>query len=107
MLYFSTENPGGRSPNLPPEVPAAWRTYKTDGLIKQCFSIITLSGRKLHIISYYTKRDVRESRLRKLQEDPHFRRALIASANLFANNPGLTLPLPAPAGASSSSDSAD
>ncbi|KAL9937739.1 hypothetical protein V8E36_003284 [Tilletia maclaganii] len=77
-------------------------TYKTDGLIKQSFSITTLSGRKLHIISYYTKRDVRENRLRKLQEDPHFRRALIASANLFANNPGLTLPLPAPAGASSS-----
>ena len=36
--------------------------YKIDGLIKQSFSMTTTSGRKLHIVSYYTKRDLREGR---------------------------------------------
>lgn len=46
--------------------------YKTDGLIKQSFSMTTTSGRKLHVISYYTKSDVREGRLRRVGEDPRF-----------------------------------
>ncbi|KAK0524715.1 Gluconate transport-inducing protein [Tilletia horrida] len=69
-------------------------TYKLDGLIKQSFSITTLTGRKLHIISYYTKRDIRENRLRKIHEDPHFRRALSASTSLFGNVNGITIPPP-------------
>lgn len=46
--------------------------YKSDGLIKQSFSMTTSSGRKLHVISYYTKSDVREGRLRWIGEDPRF-----------------------------------
>jgi len=46
--------------------------YKPDGLIKQSFSITTSSGRKLHVISYFTKRDIREGRLRRVSEDPRF-----------------------------------
>lgn len=46
--------------------------YKIDGLIKQSFSMTTTSGRKLHIVSYYTKRDLREGRLRRVSEDPRF-----------------------------------
>ncbi|PWZ02264.1 hypothetical protein BCV70DRAFT_198542 [Testicularia cyperi] len=46
--------------------------YKTEGLIKQSFSMTTTSGRKLHVISYYTKRDVREGLLRRVSEDPRF-----------------------------------
>lgn len=46
--------------------------YKPEGLIKQSFSITTTSGRKLHVISYFTKRDVREGRLRRVSEDPRF-----------------------------------
>nr|UOP57163.1 cAMP-independent regulatory protein pac2-like protein [Thecaphora frezii] len=46
--------------------------YKADGLIKQSFSMTTTSGRKLHAISYYTKRDVREGLLRRVSEDPRF-----------------------------------
>lgn len=46
--------------------------YKPDGLIKQSFSVTTTSGRKLHVISYFTKRDVREGRLRRVSEDPRF-----------------------------------
>lgn len=46
--------------------------YKTDGLIKQSFSMTTTSGRKLHVISYYTKSDVREGRLRRVGEDQRF-----------------------------------
>ncbi|EPQ28635.1 uncharacterized protein PFL1_03938 [Pseudozyma flocculosa PF-1] len=46
--------------------------YKTEGLIKQSFSMTTTSGRKLHAISYYTKRDVREGALRRVSEDPRF-----------------------------------
>ncbi|KAE8226078.1 hypothetical protein CF319_g1289 [Tilletia indica] len=69
-------------------------TYKIDGLIKQSFSITTLSGRKMHIISYFTKRDVRESRLRKIHEDPHFRRALSASAAVFGTGAATAAALP-------------
>ncbi|UZJ55118.1 hypothetical protein CBS101457_004438 [Exobasidium rhododendri] len=46
--------------------------YKPDGLIKQSFSITTSSGRKLHVISYFTKRDIREGRFRRVSEDPRF-----------------------------------
>ena len=46
--------------------------YKAEGLIKQSFSMTTTSGRKLHVISYYTKRDVREGMLRRVSEDPRF-----------------------------------
>lgn len=50
----------------------ATNQYKPDGLIKQSFSITTSSGRKLHVISYFTKRDIREGRLRRVGEDPRF-----------------------------------
>lgn len=46
--------------------------YKIEGLIKQSFSMTTNSGRKLHIVSYYTKRDLREGHLRRVSEDPRF-----------------------------------
>lgn len=46
--------------------------YKAEGLIKQSLSMTTTSGRKLHVISYYTKRDVREGLLRCVSEDPRF-----------------------------------
>lgn len=46
--------------------------YKVDGLIKQSFTMTTTSGRKLHIISYYHKRDLREHLLRRIDDDPRF-----------------------------------
>ena len=46
--------------------------YKVDGLIKQSFSMTTTSGRKMHIISYYTKRDARECLLRRVVDDERF-----------------------------------
>lgn len=46
--------------------------YKVEGLIKQSFSMTSTSGRKLHIVSYYTKRDLREGTLRRTSEDPRF-----------------------------------
>ena len=47
----SSADPNGPRSNL----------YRIDGLIKQSFSMTTTSGRKLHIVSYYTKRDLREN----------------------------------------------
>ena len=44
--------------------------YKADGLIKQSFSITTASNRKLHVISYYRKQDVRMGLLQRVSEDP-------------------------------------
>lgn len=38
-------------------------TYKTNGLIKQSFSICTAANQKLHLISYYNKADVVAGRL--------------------------------------------
>lgn len=58
----STSDPNGPKANQ----------YKVDGLIKQSFSITSASGRKLHVVSYYTKRDIRENRLRRVSEDPRF-----------------------------------
>ncbi|KDN51991.1 hypothetical protein K437DRAFT_45028 [Tilletiaria anomala UBC 951] len=46
--------------------------YKVDGLIKQSFSMITGSNRKMHVINYYTKRDLREETLRRVGQDPRF-----------------------------------
>ncbi|WFC98096.1 Gluconate transport-inducing protein [Malassezia yamatoensis] len=45
--------------------------YKADGLIKQSFSITTASNRKLHVISYYRKQDVRMNLLQRVSEDPN------------------------------------
>lgn len=47
--------------------------YKSDGLIKQSFSITTASNRKLHVISYYRKQDVRMGLLQRVSEDPRLR----------------------------------
>ncbi|SHO76407.1 Similar to S.cerevisiae protein YHR177W (Putative transcription factor containing a WOPR domain) [Malassezia sympodialis ATCC 42132] len=44
--------------------------YKQDGLIKQSFSITTASNRKLHVISYFLKNDVRMGRLQRVSKDP-------------------------------------
>ena len=44
--------------------------YKPDGLVKQSFSITTSSNRKLHVISYFRKNDVRMGLLRRVSEDP-------------------------------------
>ncbi|PWN21523.1 hypothetical protein BCV69DRAFT_172870 [Microstroma glucosiphilum] len=59
-----------RSPNDP--TGPRTNQYKVDGLIKQSFSMITTSGRKVHIVSYYTKKDLREGRLGRVSEDPRF-----------------------------------
>lgn len=44
--------------------------YKPDGLIKQSFSITTASNRKLHVISYFRKNDVRMGLLQRVSKDP-------------------------------------
>lgn len=59
-----------RSPNDP--TGPRTNQYKVDGLIKQSFSMVTTSGRKIHIVSYYTKKDIREGRLGRVSEDPRF-----------------------------------
>lgn len=46
--------------------------YKSEGLIKQSFSITTGSKRKLHVISYFRKGDLRSNVLRRVSEDPRF-----------------------------------
>ncbi|KAI8336213.1 Gti1/Pac2 family-domain-containing protein [Chlamydoabsidia padenii] len=45
-------------------------SYKQDGLIKQSFSICTADNQKLHLISYYNKRDVLNGRLQQPSMDP-------------------------------------
>ncbi|ORX50813.1 hypothetical protein DM01DRAFT_1367735 [Hesseltinella vesiculosa] len=49
---------------------AALCSYKADGLIKQSFSICTANHQKLHLISYYSKRDVMSGRLKQPTLDP-------------------------------------
>ncbi|CAO3631530.1 unnamed protein product [Cunninghamella blakesleeana] len=45
-------------------------SYKQDGLIKQSFSICTSNNQKLHLISYYSKRDVLNGKLKQPTMDP-------------------------------------
>ncbi|KAI8997732.1 Gti1/Pac2 family-domain-containing protein [Pilobolus umbonatus] len=45
-------------------------SYKTNGLIKQSFSICTATNQKIHLISYYAKSDVLANRLQKPSNDP-------------------------------------
>jgi hypothetical protein len=45
-------------------------SYKSDGLIKQSFSICTANNQKLHLISYYSKSDVLAGRLKQPTHDP-------------------------------------
>ncbi|KAI7872138.1 Gti1/Pac2 family-domain-containing protein [Spinellus fusiger] len=45
-------------------------SYKSDGLIKQSFSICTATNQKLHLISYYSKSDIIASRLKRPSSDP-------------------------------------
>ncbi|ORZ11069.1 Gti1/Pac2 family-domain-containing protein [Absidia repens] len=45
-------------------------SYKQDGLVKQSFSICTGENQKLHLISYYNKKDVLSGRLQQPTLDP-------------------------------------
>lgn len=47
-------------------------SYKSDGLIKQSFSICTANNQKLHLISYYTKADILSGRLMQPTVDSRF-----------------------------------
>lgn len=49
--------------------------YKVDGLVKQSFTITTTSGRRLHIISYYHKHNLREHSLCRVDDDDRFTNA--------------------------------
>jgi hypothetical protein len=44
--------------------------YKMDGLVKRTISVTVSENRKLHLISYFRKRDVVEGRLRSPRQDP-------------------------------------
>jgi hypothetical protein len=46
--------------------------YKTGGLYKQSFSIVTASRLKLHLISYYTKEEIASGRLPQPSTDEQF-----------------------------------
>jgi len=76
-LYFhlpsippSSNRSRSRAPGHKPE--AASNVYREDGLVKQSYSITTTSGRKLHIVSYFTKKDAASGRLRRVSKDPRF-----------------------------------
>ncbi|RKP25561.1 Gti1/Pac2 family-domain-containing protein, partial [Syncephalis pseudoplumigaleata] len=43
--------------------------YKVDGLVKRTISVTVSENRKLHLISYFRKRDVVEGRLRSPRQD--------------------------------------
>ncbi|KAG0212972.1 hypothetical protein BGX28_005213 [Mortierella sp. GBA30] len=52
--------------------------YRTDGLLKQSFSITTSENKKLHLISYYSNEDVASERLYETpSRDPRFANIVI------------------------------
>ncbi|CAO3700477.1 unnamed protein product [Rhizopus stolonifer] len=58
-----------RKPSLP-SLNQPIFSYKLDGLIKQSFSICTASKQKLHLISYYSKKDLVTGQLKRPLDDP-------------------------------------
>ncbi|RKP36429.1 Gti1/Pac2 family-domain-containing protein, partial [Dimargaris cristalligena] len=52
-------------------------SVKNDGLVKKSLSLSTYNGHKLHLICYYSKRDVQERRLRSPSMDPQFTNLVI------------------------------
>ncbi|KAI9240636.1 MAG: Gti1/Pac2 family-domain-containing protein, partial [Podila humilis] len=52
--------------------------YRTDGLLKQSFSITTSDNKKLHLISYYTNEDISSERIFEApSRDPRFANIVI------------------------------
>ena len=47
--------------------------YKADGLIKQSFSISTSTGQHLHLISYHSRFDTSNGKLKQPTQDPELR----------------------------------
>ncbi|KAI9311639.1 Gti1/Pac2 family-domain-containing protein [Dichotomocladium elegans] len=73
-----------RRPRRPSATPSSAATaavapcsYKQDGLIKQSFSICTAANQKLHLISYYTKSDVLNGRLKQPSTDSAFSQIVV------------------------------
>ncbi|KAI0202143.1 Gti1/Pac2 family-domain-containing protein [Astrocystis sublimbata] len=75
--------------------------YKTDGLMKQSFSIVTVHGNHLHLISYYARPTPGSAELLQPTQDPALRhivppKGLYPESSLQdANSPALTrAPMP-------------
>ncbi|CAO3594144.1 unnamed protein product [Absidia cylindrospora] len=62
-------------------------SYKLNGLIKQSFSICTVSNQKLHLISYYSKADVVNGRLTLPSLDPNLNKIVIPKGMYPELNP--------------------
>lgn len=62
-------------------------SYKQDGLIKQSFSICTAENQKLHLISYYSKKDVLSGRLQQPTLDPALNKITIPKGLYPIMNP--------------------
>ena len=56
--------------------------YKSEGLVKQSFSIRTSSNRKLHVISYFNKDDIKSGSLQRVSADPRITGTGIDSWNV-------------------------
>ncbi|ORZ24137.1 Gti1/Pac2 family-domain-containing protein [Absidia repens] len=62
-------------------------SYKPNGLIKQSFSICTVSNQKMHLISYYSKADVVNGRLTRPSMDPNLNKIVIPKGMYPELNP--------------------
>ena len=69
LTYRELEMRKKTSDSLGKDAPRS-NLYKSDGLVKQSFSIRTSSNRKLHVISYYNKDDIKMGYLQRVSKDP-------------------------------------
>lgn len=69
LTYRELEVKKKTSDSLGKDAPRS-NLYKSDGLVKQSFSIRTSSNRKLHVISYYNKDDIKLGYLQRVSKDP-------------------------------------
>ncbi|KAI9018519.1 Gti1/Pac2 family-domain-containing protein [Phycomyces nitens] len=62
-------------------------SYKSNGLIKQSFSICTVNNQKIHLISYYTKADIGSGRLVQPSKHPQLSKIAIPKGYYPELNP--------------------
>lgn len=68
--------------------------YKVNGLYKQSFSIVTSTGLKLHLISYYSKEDLNSGKLPQPSTDLNLR-SLHIPIDLYPDAPPGSVSIPA------------
>lgn len=88
------DSPDSKSGPASPTSSEEGYKYKVNGLYKQSFSIVTSTGLKLHLISYYSKEDLNSGKLIQPSTDINLR-SLHIPIDLYPDAPPGSVSIPA------------